>query len=257
VSFRNALLNYTENLASHAVFQNNYFDFLKLHKFSAKLYEFHRANFFFRTEATVKSVANVCAKAASEDDQDTLILFSYILNEECGEGDKQRSHELLMEQSHNTYGDSEFNLAPLKVKDAKFLYPNGLIIKETKHYREKVNILLNKNYATMLGAAFALETHASFMLSNLREIFSISQNVMRLSEYKNRVEVYFNVHLDSGIEDRHAADCKRCILNNCNSEQDLFDIMHGINEMLSLQKIMWDGMYHKAKQMTLPMQEIA
>ena len=115
----NKLLDYTDKLTKHAVFRNPYFHFLKSNKFTPELYAFHRANFFFRTEATVKSVAQVCAKAAIQDDQDTLLLFSYILNEECGNGDKLRCHESLMERSHNVYGAKEYQLTPLKVKEAK------------------------------------------------------------------------------------------------------------------------------------------
>ncbi|MBV8802198.1 MAG: iron-containing redox enzyme family protein [Gammaproteobacteria bacterium] len=240
------LLEYTETLTQHAVFRNQYFSFLKTHKFTPELYAFHRANFFFRTEATVKSVAQVCAKAAIQDDHDTLLFFSYILNEECGNGDKSHCHELLMEQSHNIYGDKEYQLAPLKVKEAKFQYPNGLVILETKQYREKVNALLNKNYASALGVAYALETHASYMLTNFREIFAISRTKMTEKEYKSQVEIYFNVHLDSGIEDRHSEDSKQCILNNCKSDQVLSDMIFAINETLNTQQAMWSGMYREA-----------
>jgi hypothetical protein len=245
MSAQSALLHHVDNLTKHPVFKNEYFAFLKKHKFSPELYAFHRANFFFRTEATVKSVAHVCANAALHNDQDTLILFSYILNEECGEGNKLRCHELLMEQSHNIFGDKEYNLTPLKVKEAGSQYPD-VIINETKRYREKIGSLLNKSYETMLGVAYALETHASYMLTNFREVFSISRTAMNESEYKNLVEIYFNVHLDNGVEDRHSEDSKQCILNNCRSEQALSDIIYGIDETLKVQQAMWTGMYNKA-----------
>ena len=248
---KSELLNHINNMTQHPVFQNKYFKFLKTHKFTPELYDFHRANFFFRTEVTVKSVAYVCARAAIQDDQDTLILFSYILNEECGEGNKYRCHELLMEQSHNIYGAQEYKLPPLKVKEARLQYPHGLIIDETKKYREKMSELISGSYETMLGAAYALETHAGFMLTNFREIFSISRTVMTVPDYKKQVEIYFNVHLDSGIEDRHSEDAKQCVINNCQSEKALTDIIYGIDETLKIQKIMWDGMHNNAQQFML------
>lgn len=250
MSAKSSLLNYTHTMKQHPVFQNTYFHFLKSYKFTPELYALHRANFFFRTEATVKSVAHVCANAASQDDHDTLLLFSYILNEECGNGDKSHCHELLMEQSHNIYGAEEYQLAPLKVKEARLQYPNGLILHETKDYREKINALLNQSYATSLGVAYALETHASYMLSNLRDIFSINRTLMNEKMYKSNVEVYFNVHLDSGIEDRHSEDSKQCILNNCQSDRALSDIIYGIEQTFKIQQTMWKGMHQKAIEIT-------
>lgn len=93
------LLNYINTLECHPVFNNDYFKLLKQRKLTPQLYAMHRANYFFRTMATVVGIAHICANAASEHDQDTLILFSYILNEECGNGQKLHCHEILMEQA--------------------------------------------------------------------------------------------------------------------------------------------------------------
>jgi hypothetical protein len=159
-----------------------------------------------------------------------------------------------MEQSHNIYGKAEFNLAPLKVQAARLEYPSGLVIPETKKYRDKIKILLNQNYRVMLGVAYALETHADFMLSNLREIFSLSRTVMDKIEYKKLVEVYFNVHLDNDIELRHSEDSKQCILNNCTSAEALADIIYGIDETCKIQQAMWSAMHLKAMQIVSPVQ---
>ncbi|MDC8759597.1 iron-containing redox enzyme family protein [Janthinobacterium fluminis] len=252
---KNTLLNYMSGLENHPVFDNDYFKLLKTEKLTPPLYASHRANFFFRTMATVMGIAHICANAAQNHDQDTLILFSYILNEECGNGDKSQCHELLMEQSHNMYGQLEFDLPPLRVKDAEASRLNprddnsdSLIIDETRDYRSKINALLTRNYPTMLGVAYALETHASIMLTNFRDMFSFNRSHMDKNEYTRKVEIYFNCHLDSGVEDRHAADAQQCVVNNCVSESALADIMYGIDETLKIQHAMWNGMHRKAVQ---------
>ena len=253
---QNQLLNYINTLESHPVFDNEYFKLLKQRKLTPQLYATHRANFFFRTMATVIGIAHICSNAASEHDQDTLILFSYILNEECGNGQRSHCHELLMEQSHNLYGQLEFELPPLAVKDLEGRRDgkrdekaHSLIIDETKNYRTKINALLGKNYRTMLGVAYALETHASAMLTNFHDMFGLNRNHMNKEDYQRKVEVYFNCHLDCGVEDRHASDARQCILNNCISTADLSDIIFGIDETLKIQHAMWDGMYRKAVQL--------
>lgn len=246
------LISYMDSIQNHPVFSNAYFTLLEKVKFTPTLYAYHRANFFFRTMATVMGIAYICAQAAANHDQDTLILFAYILNEECGEGDKFRCHELLMEQSHNKFGDVEFGLPPLKVKKSEESKLNDdanspqLVIQETKNYRDKISELLQRSYPTILGVAFALETHASHMLTHFRSAFALSRSKLNDSEYKHDVEIYFNCHLENGVEDRHAADAKQCIINNCTSIEVLNDIIFGVEETLKIQSKMWDGMYAKA-----------
>jgi hypothetical protein len=243
-------------LADHPVFSNDYFKLLKETKLTPALFSVHRANFFYRTMATVIGIAHICGHAAKEHDQDTLILFSYILNEECGDGKKSHCHELLMESSHNLYGQFEFDLPALKVRDLEGRRDGtcnnnalALVIEETKDYRAKVNQLLGMNYRIMLGVAYALETHASIMLSNFREAFGANRQNLDQKQYVHDVEIYFNCHLDSGVEDRHAADARQCVLNNCSSEADLAEIIYGIDQTLKIQHHMWDGMYRRAAQL--------
>ncbi|MEB0118947.1 iron-containing redox enzyme family protein [Undibacterium sp. RTI2.2] len=250
------LLSYMNELADHPVFTNDYFKLLKETKLTPTLFAIHRANFFYRTMATVIGIAHICGHAAKEHDQDTLILFSYILNEECGDGKKSHCHELLMENSHNLYGQFEFDLPALKVRDLEGRRDGtrndkafALVIEETKDYRSKVNQLLGMNYRTMLGVAYALETHASIMLTHFRDAFGASRHNLDQKRNTHDVEVYFNCHLDSGVEDRHAADAQQCVLNNCSSEADLADIIYGIDQTLKIQHHMWNGMYRHAAQL--------
>src|SRR5690242_831117 len=70
-------------IENHVIFHNGYFGKLNDSLFTKETYSLHRANFFYRTELTVKAIAHVCARAADCDDELTLILFSHILNEEC------------------------------------------------------------------------------------------------------------------------------------------------------------------------------
>lgn len=240
---KKTLLNALSDLEKHNVFRNSYFDFLKIN-INRDVYELHRANFFFRTEATVKGIAYVVSQAALYDDMDTLIFFTYILNEECGEGDKNRCHEILMETSHNKYGKYEFGLPSLFVNDAK---NNELIIDETHNYRSEIINILSDSYHSMLGCVYALETHADFMLTNFRDAFRANRKKMDVNQYKKNVEIYFNCHVDNGVEKRHATDAKRCVINNCNSDSDLEKILEGAQRMLTLQTNMWDGLYKKVK----------
>jgi hypothetical protein len=251
---RTKLLDYMNSLEAHPVFDNDYFRLVKESRMTPQLFAAHRANFFFRTMATVIGIAQVCASAASNHDQDTLVLFSYILNEECGDGQKSQCHELLMEQSHNLYGHFEFDLPPLTVRDLEGRRDGlrneeayGLVLDETKAYRTTINALLSRNYATMLGVAYALETHASVMLTCFREMFNLNRKHLGEDDFVRKVEVYFNCHLDSGVEDRHASDAQQCVLNNCTSEAALADIKHGIDATLAIQHAMWNGMHRQAE----------
>lgn len=247
------LLSHMDGLADHRVFSNDYFKLLQDTRLTPALFAVHRANFFYRTMATVIGIAHVCSHAAKEHDQDTLILFSYILNEECGDGNKSRCHELLMEHSHNLYGRCEFDLPALTVRDLEGRRDGtrderayALVIDETRAYRARINQLLGMNYRTMLGVAYALETHASVMLTHFRDAFGASRRRLEPHAYTRDVEIYFNCHLDSGVEDRHAADARQCVLNNCASAADLADIIDGIDRTLEVQHHMWDGMYRAA-----------
>jgi hypothetical protein len=230
-----------DDLEQHLVFSNDYFRFIENSPWTDRTYDFHRANFFHRTEGTVKGIAYVCAQAAAHDDRDTLVLFSHILNEETGNGEVSQCHELLMENSHNLYAQTEFGLPPLLVQEAR---NSNLVIPETMAYRERTLELLGSNYHRMLGVAMALESHADKMLQVCRTAFRNSRNKLPTAEFVNSVEVYFNVHVgDEGVEERHAADAKKCVLNNCRTNADVSEIAYGATETLNVQLDMWNAMY--------------
>ena len=232
-----------DGLEQHAVYENEYFKALENSPWTRDTYEFHRANFFQRTEGTVKGIAHVCAQAAANDDRDTLVLFSYILNEEAGNGEAANCHEVLMENAHNRHGEVEFDLPPLRVRDAR---DSDLVIPETFAYRERTRELLGANYHRMLGVAMALESHADRMLQVCRTAFRNTNKKLPKDEYVDNVEIYFNVHVgDEGVEERHAADAKKCVQNNCHTDADVAEIAYGANETLKIQQEMWDAM-HKA-----------
>lgn len=233
-----SLLN---DLERHPVYENDYFAFLENSPWDGRTYDLHRANFFHRTEGTVKGIAHVCARAAANDDRDTLILFSYILNEEAGNGQAAHCHEVLMENAHNLHGRVEFGLPPLLVREAR---NSDLVIPETVAYRERTLELLGTGYHHMLGVAMALESHADKMLQVCRTAFRNSNNRLPRSEFVDNVEVYFNAHVgDAGVEERHAADAKKCVLNNCHSDADIAAVADGATETLNIQLKMWNAMY--------------
>ena len=144
-------------LEEHEVYQNDYFKMLQSEPFTRDVYALHRANFFYRTELTVKAIAHVCARSAEENDTKTLILFSYILNEECGNGEFKHCHAVLMERCHNLFGSAVFGLEDLPVIEAS---KSPLIIPGTEKYRQRIRELCSGSYQRMLGVAVALESHA-------------------------------------------------------------------------------------------------
>ncbi|CAL9317774.1 iron-containing redox enzyme family protein [Streptomyces olindensis] len=230
-----------DGLEQHDVYSNDYFKFLQDTSWNSQTYDFHRANFFHRTEGTVKGIAHVCAQAAANDDRDTLTLFSFILNEETGNGEAAKCHEILMENAHNLHGEVEFGLSPLRVKEARH---SNLVIAETFKYRERTRELVGGSYHRMLGVAMALESHADTMLQICRTAFRNSNTGLPESEFVDKVEIYFNVHVgDEGVEERHAADAKRCVENNCRTEADVAEIAYGARETLNIQLEMWNAMY--------------
>jgi hypothetical protein len=234
-------ISFMDELERHDVYSNDYFKFLENTLWTRNTYDLHRANFFHRTEGTVKGIAHVCAQAAANDDRDTLTLFSFILNEETGNGEAAKCHEVLMENAHNLHGQVEFGLSPLRVKEAR---NSDLVIPETFAYRERTRQLVGGSYQRMLGVAMALESHADKMLQVCRTAFRNGNTGLPEKEFVDNVEIYFNVHVgDEGVEERHAADARRCVLNNSRTEEDIAEIAYGATETLNIQLEMWNAMY--------------
>jgi len=230
-------------LDHHPVFSNDYFSLLQTTKWNASTYELHRANFFYRTDLTVKAIAQACSRAALQDDMDTLVLFSQILSEECGNGNVLRHHGLLMAQAHNIFGRVEFAVPQLPLKEAK-MHP--LIMEETQQYRDTMQELINGSYPCLLGTLMFLEKHAEIMLLAFRTAFRKNHQQMEVSEYQKKVEIYFNCHLDNGLEERHAEDARQCVLNNYHNNYDFSEIRYGAVEAADAQFNMWDALYKKA-----------
>lgn len=228
------------DLEQHPVYQNDYFAFLQDSAWNSRTFDFHRANFFHRTEGTVMGIAHVCAQSAAHDDTDTLVLFSHILDEETGAGDRSACHEVLMENAHNLHGAAEFGVPPLAVKQARH---SPLLIPETVRYRERTLELLTSGYHRMLGVTMALESHADRMLRICRTAFRNTRRELSRSEFVEKIEIYFNVHVDNGVEERHAADAKQCVVNNCHTDADVDEVVLGANATLDVQLEMWDAMY--------------
>lgn len=234
------LVSFLDQIEHHPIYKNDYFQHLCKQKWVPESYELYRANFFYRTELTVKGIAHVCARSAAVNDMDTLTLFSYILSEETGMGDKTKCHEIFMESALNVFGEKEFGTPPMAAQSAR---NSDLIIPETLRYRERIQSLINESYPRMLGVAMALESHADRMLTAFRKAFRLNQKNMAQHEFVNQVEVYFNAHIENGVEERHAEDSRQCVINNCSSAEDLNEIMFGVNETLQVQQEMWDAMF--------------
>jgi Iron-containing redox enzyme len=231
-----------EEIEHHEVFRNAYFDQLQHSRFTRATYDLHRANFFYRTEFTVKAIAHVCASAADRDDEPTLILFSHILDEECGHGDPKRCHSVLMERAHNLFGGAVFGLDHLPVHAAR---NSALIVDGTRRYRQRIQELSSASYPRLLGVAMAMESHAEKMLTHCRTAFRAHAGYFENSQFVGEVEVYFNVHLDEGVEERHAADAVRCVRGNCRTHEDFAEVVHGAREALKVQLTMWEELFKR------------
>jgi len=225
-----------DEIESHPVYANPYFDSLKNARWTRETYALHRANFFYRTELTVKAIAHVCARAADEDDVPTLILFSYILNEECGNGEAKNCHAVLMEGAHNLFGRAAFDLEPLAVTAAR---NSPLIAEGTNRYRKRMAELASGSYQRLLGVTMALESHAEKMLTHCRTAFRRHSEYLERAQFVREVEVYFNAHLDGGVEERHASDATECVRRNCRTPADFDEVAYGAREMLNVQLDMW------------------
>lgn len=232
-----------EELEHHRVYQNLYFDLLRNSKWTKESYALHRANFFYRTELTVKAIALMCARAAEQEDQRTLILFSYILNEECGNGDAAQCHAVLMERSHNIFGEVVFGLEPLAITASKH---SPLIIEGTERYRQRLLELSSASYQRMLGVAMALESHAEKMLAHCRAAFRAHAEHFDAPRFVSEVEVYFNSHLNDGVEQRHADDARDCARRNCRSPADFAEIACGARGVMEVQLAMWQELHQKS-----------
>lgn len=232
-----------EELDNHPVYKNDYFDRLNRSKWTKATYELHRANFFYRTELTVKAIAHVCSRAAEQDDDPTLILFSYILNEECGNGSASRCHALLMDKAHNLFGRALFGLEPMAVTAARH---SPLIVEGTKRYRERMQELSSGSYQRLLGVAMALEAHAEKMLTHCRTSFRAHAEEFDTAHFVDEIEVYFNAHLDGGVEERHASDAVACVKANCQTPEDLAEVAYGAREALNVQLAMWQDLERRA-----------
>lgn len=231
-----------EELAGHRVYQTPYFHLLDVARWTKQTYALHRANFFYRTELTVKAIAQVCARSAVEDDQRTLILFSYILNEECGNGDPECCHAVLMERAHNLFGATVFGLDPLRVTESKH---SPLITRGTERYRRRMQELCGASYPRMLGVALALESHAEKMLTHCRTAFRAFAGCFARAMFVDQIEVYFNSHLNEGVELRHADDARDCVRRNCRSAADLAEVAYGAREALEVQLHMWQDLHDR------------
>lgn len=238
-----------DELETHPVYGNDYFKLLCNTPWTKEAYALHRANFFYRTELTVKAIAQVCARSAEENDTRTLILFSYILNEECGNGEFKHCHAVLMERCHNLFGSTVFGLEPLPVISAS---SSPLIIEATNRYRQRIRELCSGSYQRMLGVAVALESHADKMLTNCRTAFRMYADKFERSQFVNDVEVYFNAHLNEGVEQRHAADARDCARRNCRNAEDLAEIAYGARETLKVQLVMWQELHEVAAALVGP-----
>lgn len=236
-----------DELETHPVYGNDYFKMLCGTPWTKETYALHRANFFYRTELTVKAIAHVCARSANENDTRTLILFSYILNEECGNGEYKHCHAVLMERCHNLFGSTVFGLEPLPVISAS---QSPLIIEGTNRYRQRILELCSGSYQRMLGVAVALESHADKMLTHCRTAFRAHASKFDPTQFVKDVEVYFNAHLNEGVEQRHAADARDCARRNCRNEADLAEIAYGARETLKIQLEMWQELHARAMGLT-------
>lgn len=228
----------------HSVFNNEYFQALESDMpWEPNTYDAFRANFFRRIQLTRDVIAQACARAADEGDTPSLVLLANVLNEECGDGNIDFCHERLLEASFNNFGERIFGLAPLLLTDAR---TSPLLNTETEEYHMIIRQLCSGSYQRMLGVLWAIETHAEPMLTTIRRGFRTLSGTIDPKEFVEKIEIYFNVHLNSGVEERHASDSLRCVTSNISSKQDFDEAMAGALGGLKAQETFWMGLIKQA-----------
>jgi len=207
--------------------------------FESIQFSFYRANYFYRTYATIPSICILLKAAAEREDEHTLRSAGQNLQEELGliEGNK-KSHAELLRFSHNTHGERVFNLPSISLRDSlnsDFILPTTKTFKKVQH-----NLYTSRNYIEILAANYAQEAAAVEMLNNFLNAFfkPYSGFYQSKQEFLDIIE-YFTCHLD-GLEQRHAEDAKRNLFKQCKSTNDVRIAVLALKKMLSAQSNMWN-----------------
>lgn len=209
--------------------------------FTAEQFVIYRANYFARTELTIRTVAQTAVRAVEERDWKSLRSLAQNLCEESGEHSDAENHQILLEQSHNLHGKCVFGCEPISIVDA-CLSPHFLA--ETRAFREqRLESLSRGTYTSLLGASFAQETTASGMLELFLMGFFTPYQRLHPDASWSAVISYFEAHLDSGVEDEHGAMASECLhrhlLYGGNAEEALL----AISDFLSSQAAIWEALH--------------
>lgn len=218
------------------------FDYLRARArvgFTAAQFRLYRDNYFYRTNTTAAVVARIAYLAAARRDRVTLATAAKNLFEETGEGIPDRSHPLLLEQSHNAVAGQVFGLPPLGLDAAD---ESPLLLAEARDYRERQRRLVEEgDYLTALGASYTQETMATDMLRGFYDTLFVPYRE-RLAGTFALVSMYFTVHLD-GVEEEHGRHAREAVCRACRTDADRQSAFAGIRGFLDAQRNLWTALH--------------
>lgn len=238
---------YEEILKNHQAIKSPFFDYLKNSTKTGVTplqYRLYRDNYMYRTSQTIISVANTVIAAAKNQDMETLATAGQNLYEESGMGIGLNSHLRLLSISHNLHGQSVFNLDPIDLKDVSL---SPYILPETRNFiKVAEKLYTHKNYLTVLGASYAQENAAVYMINDFyQSLFLPYKNFYDELEFY-KISQYFHDHL-CGVEENHAYNASLSIEKNCKTEKDVEQGVKGCIEFLEVQSQLWNSLHQAMK----------
>ena len=191
----------SEKFDSHHARHHPFFPYLEEQAktgFTAAQYNAWAPNFAFRTIGTVKTVAQVIARAIANSDLETASQTGKNLFEETGSGNLKNMHLALLDYCIQTHGKRVFGLPEFNT-----LQPDpSQLIPEVIAFRKAQNKALSPSYDYMrlLGRLAAHEGAADDMLITFHKtLFEPYKGYYTKEEY-GKLEEYFKEHRDDSKE---------------------------------------------------------
>ena len=208
--------------------------------FSPYQFEIYRANYFCRTDLTIRGIARIASMAAGNGDWVSLRSLAQNLFEECGEHRDGGNHRTLLEASHNLHGSLVFGLQPLTISDS---LESELILPETRFYRaSRTKAFYESNYTSALAASFAQETAAGPMMQLFFDHLFRPYRTMYSDSLWPEAARYFTVHLD-GVEENHGLMALDCLERQIAISGEVIDAESAIKEFLDCQASLWEALH--------------
>ena len=246
--FREAFNPVFEEFKAHRALNHPFFDYLRDQSkdgFNSAQFDFYRANFLYRTELTIPSVARAIEKASLSGDLQTVADTVRNIYDEGGYGDPEKIHSKLLLDSHNEHGFKVFGLPRVvAMRDVK---RSPLLIPEVSEYRRSKIAVFTRPYPFIAGNTWAHELAADEMLVNFREaFFEPYKGYYTDKEYDKLIEFY-KAHKDDevdggDVEAQHERMARGAAERSCKENiRNIPKMRGGGIEFLDRQADLWNG----------------